>query len=452
MRFFRILLCATAASLSSTSSFAAPDDSRLREIAAAPDAAELHTTIAALVGFGTRHTLSDPTSATRGIGAARNWVRARLEKISADCGQCLSVTAVSRSVTGERIPSLTEVVDVVAIQKGTEDPDRVVVITGHIDSRVSDILNSTADAPGADDDGSGVAVVLEAARILSRYKFPATIVYGVLSGEEQGLYGGKILAETAEEHRWRVEADLNNDIVGAVRGQNGVVDNTRLRVFSEGTRAVETADEARRRRFEGGEDDSASRNVARYAKAVAERYLANWTVVLIYRVDRYRRGGDHEAFNELGFPGVRFTENSEDYRHQHQDVRVESGIAYGDAIEYLDFAYLAKVTATNALAAAAMASAPPPPTGVKIAGAVSPDTRLSWTVSPGTAATTTYRVYWRDTASAAWTNFRDAGNADSLLLTNVVIDDYVFGVASVAPDGVESPVVFAGSAGAFWSP
>jgi len=452
MRFSRILLCATAACLSPALGLAAPDDARLREIAAAPDATELRATISALVGFGTRHTLSDPSSATRGIGAARNWARARLEKIAADCGQCLSVTTFARSVTGERIPSPTEVVDVVAIQKGTEDPDRVVVLTGHLDSRVSDVTNSTADAPGADDDGSGVAAVIEAARILSRYKFPATIVYGVLSGEEQGLYGGKILAETAKEHHWRVEADLNNDIVGAIRGQNAVVDNSRLRVFSEGTRAVETAEEARRRRFEGGEDDSASRNVARYAKAVAERYLPNWTVALIYRVDRYRRGGDHEAFNELGFPGVRFTENAEDYRHQHQDVRVENGVEYGDTIDHLDFAYLARVTATNALAAAAMAWAPSPPTAVKVAGAVSPDTRVSWTPASGTAAATTYRVYWRDTASAAWTNFRDAGNAESLLLTNVVIDDYEFGVASVAPDGTESPVAFAGSAGAFWSP
>jgi Zn-dependent M28 family amino/carboxypeptidase len=339
---------------------------------------------------------------------------------------------------------------VVAIQKGTTDPERVVVLTGHIDSRVSDPMNATADAPGADDDASGVAVVIEAARILSRYKFPATIVYGVLSGEEQGLYGGKVLAEYAKAQGWRVEADLNNDIVGAIRGQNGVVDNTRLRVFSEGTRDTETAEEAKQRRFEGGENDSASRNVARYAKAVAESYMPNWTVALVCRLDRFGRGGDHSAFNALGFPAVRFTENAEDYRHQHQDVRIGGGVEFGDTLANVDFAYLAKVTATNALAAASMASAPPPPVSVKIAGAVTPDTQMSWTASLGLPAAG-YRVHWRDTSEPAWTHARDAGVSSTLTLANIAIDDFAFGVASVSADGFESPVVFPGAAGAFWA-
>jgi len=422
----------------------------LRDIAAAADAAQVKLTIEALVGFGTRHTLSDTASPKRGIGAARRWAQARFEQIGRDCGGCLSVVTPSQIVTGARVPKPAAIVDVVAIQRGTTDPERVIVLTGHIDSRVTDVMNATADAPGADDDASGVAAVIEAARILSRYKFAATLVYGVLSGEEQGLYGGKVLADYAKEQGWRVEADLNNDIVGASRGQNGVVNNTRLRLFSEGTRDTETAEEAKQRRFEGGEIDSASRNVARYAKAVAEHYMPNWTVALVYRLDRFGRGGDHSAFNTLGYPAVRFTENAEDYRHQHQDLRTEGGVQYGDLPANVDFAYLAKVAATNALTAASMASAPPPPMNVKVAGAVTPDTVLSWSASPGVPAAG-YRVHWRDTTEAAWTHALDAGSGSSVTLVNVAIDDFAFGVASVSADGFESPVVFPGAAGAFWA-
>ncbi len=421
----------------------------LQEIAHSPDPVQLQATVQALVGFGTRHTLSDTASPRRGIGAARRWAQSRFAEIGRGCGGCLTIVTPSQTVTGERVPKPAEIVDVVAIQKGTVDPERVIVLTGHIDSRVSDPMNATADAPGADDDASGVAVVIEAARILSRHQFPATIVYGVLSGEEQGLYGGKVLADYAKAQGWRVEADLNNDIVGAIRGQNGVVDNTRLRLFSEGTRDTETAEEAKQRRFEGGENDSASRNVARYAKAVAESYMPNWTVALVYRLDRFGRGGDHSAFNALGFPAVRFTENAENYRHQHQDVRIEGGVEFGDTLANVDFAYLAKVTATNALAAASMASAPPPPVKVMIAGAVTPDTQLTWTASPGSPAAG-YRAHWRDTSEPAWTHARDAGMSGTLTLANVAIDDFAFGVASVSADGFESPVVFPGAAGAFW--
>jgi Zn-dependent M28 family amino/carboxypeptidase len=433
-----------------TCAAAAAEQPILREISGSPDPGQLQATIQALVGFGTRHTLSDTASPKRGIGAARRWAQSRFEQIGRDCGGCLTVVMPSQTVTGEGVPKPAEIVDVVAIQNGSTDPERVIVLTGHIDSRVSDIMNATADAPGADDDASGVAVVIEAARILSRYKFPATIVYGVLSGEEQDLYGGKVLADYAKAKGWRVEADLNNDIVGATRGQNGLVNNTRLRLFSEGTRDTETAEDANQRRFEGGEDDSASRNVARYAKAVAESYMPNWTVALVYRLDRFGRGGDHSAFNALGMPAVRFTENAENYRHQHQDLRTEGGVEYGDTLANVDFAYLAKVTATNALAAASMASAPPPPTNVKIDGAVTSDTRLSWTASRGSPAMG-YRVYWRDTTEPAWTHSRDAGKGEALTLANVAIDDFAFGVASVSAEGFESPVVFPGAAGAFWA-
>ncbi len=420
----------------------------LREIATAPDPAQLQATVQTLVGFGTRHTLSDTKSTKRGIGAARRWAASRFEAISRECGGCLTVVTPSQMFTGKRVPTPTEVMDVVAIQKGSTDPERVIILTGHIDSRVSDEMNATADAPGADDDASGVAAVLETARILSRHQFAATIVYGVLSGEEQGLYGGKVLADYAKSQNWRVEVDLNNDIVGGTKGMNGVVNNTRVRLFSEGTRQTETAEEAKQRRFTGGENDSASRNAARYAKALAETYIPNWTVSLIYRLDRFGRGGDHSAFNDLGYPAVRFTENSEDYHHQHQDLRTEGGVDYGDTIAHVDFPYLAKVTATNAITAAAMASAPPPPTAVKIEGAVTADTKLSWSGSPGASAFG-YRVHWRDTDAPMWNHERDAGKAQSITLSNVPIDDFAFGVSSVSADGFESPVVFPGAAGAF---
>jgi len=441
------MLCATSVLCAAAS---AAEQPILREIATAPDPAQLQATVQALVGFGTRHSLSDTASPKRGIGAARRWAQSRFEQIGRDCGGCLTIVTPSQTVTGTRVPKPAAIVDVVAIQKGTTDPERVIVLTGHIDSRVTDIMNVTADAPGADDDASGVAVVIEAARVLSRYKFPATIVFGVLSGEEQSLYGGKVLADYAKAQGWRVEADLNNDIVGATRGQNGVVNNTRLRVFSEGTRDTETAEEAKQRRFEGGENDSASRNVARYAKGVAERYMANWTVALVYRLDRFGRGGDHSAFNALGFPAVRFSENAENYRHQHQDLRTEGGVEYGDTLANVDFAYMAKVTATNALTAASMASAPPPPANVKVEGAVTPDTRLSWTAALGFPAAG-YRVHWRDTTEPGWTHVRDAGSSDTLTLANIAIDDFAFGVASVSAEGFESPVVFPGAAGAFWA-
>lgn len=420
----------------------------LSELAQAPDAAQLESTVRTLVNFGTRHSLSDTTSTKRGIGAARRWVQAQFEQMGRDCGGCLTVITPAQNFTGKRAPNGVNIVDVVGIQKGSSDPNRVIIITGHIDSRVTDPVNASADAPGADDDGSGTAAVLEAARVLSQHRFAATLVYGVLSGEEQGLYGGKVLADYAKAQGWHVEADLNNDIVGGTRGLNGVMNNTRLRVFSEGTRDTETAEGAKERRFQGGENDSASRNVARYAKAVAEQYLPNWTVALIYRLDRFGRGGDHSAFNADGFPAVRFTENAEDYRHQHQDLRTEAGVEYGDTMAHVDFPYLAKVTATNVLAAAAMACAPPPPTAVSIAGEVTADTQLSWKAGEGSPSAS-FRVYWRDTTEPTWSHWREVGSGASAVLKNVAIDDFGFGVASVSADGFESPVVFPGAAGAF---
>ncbi len=418
----------------------------LRQVAGQVRAAELHATITRLVGFGTRHTLSDTRSETRGIGAARRWVKTRFEALAAGCGGCLEIATPSEVVTGDRVPTPTEVIDVLAIQRGTGDPGRVVVVSGHLDSRVSDPMNATSDAPGANDDGSGVAAVLEAARVLSRHKFAATIVYAVLSGEEQNLYGGSILAKYAAARNWRVEADLNNDIVGNTHGQSGVIDNTHVRVFSEGTKAVETQVQADRRRYNGGEVDSPSRNLARFIDGLAARYLSRFDVRMVYRTDRYSRGGDQVRMLEAGYPSVRITEAAENYTRQHQDVRTEDGVAYGDVIAGVDFPYLAQVTRLNAVSLAALASAPAPPGDVKVDGAVSADTRLSWTPSAGAAG---YRVWWRDTTAPRWQFSRPAGAGNALTLKGVVIDDWFFGVSAVSADGYESPVEFPGPAGAF---
>ena len=425
------------------------DQPLLRTIAADVDPKALESTIRSLVGFGTRHTLSDTKSDKRGIGAARRWAKARFEAISKDCGGCLTVETPSQVFTNKRVPNPTEVMDVLAIQKGTTDPSRVIIIAGHIDSRVTDVMNFTSDAPGANDDASGVAAVIEAARVLSKQKFPATLVFAVLSGEEQGLLGGKVLADYARAQGWKVEADLNNDIVGNSRGQSGAMDNTHVRVFSEGTKAVETPEQANGRRYNGGEVDSPSRNLARYLDGLADRYLTNFDVVMVYRTDRYGRGGDQVPLLEAGYPAVRVTEAVENYDRQHQDLRTENGRAYGDTIEGVDFAYLAQVTRLNVVAMASLASAPPPPSGVKIEGAVSPDTKVSWSATPGAAG---HRVWWRVTTDPTWRlNRWVPGPAATTTLKDVVIDDYFFGVSSVSVDGWESPVVFPGAAGSFES-
>ena len=424
------------------------DHPLLHEIAGQVSAEQLKATITRLVGFGTRHTLSDTRSEKRGIGAARRWVKGRFEALARDCGGCLEIATPSQSFTGARVPNPTEVMDVLAIQRGTEDPDRVVVIAGHLDSRVTDIMNATSDAPGANDDGSGAAAVMEAARVLSRHHFRATIVYAVLSGEEQGLYGGKVLADFAKARGWRVEADLNNDIVGNTTGLNGVHDDTHVRIFSEGTKAVETQKQADRRRYNGGEVDSPARNIARFMDGLADHYVAGLSVTLVYRTDRFGRGGDQVPMLEAGFPAVRVTEARENYTRQHQDLRTEKGLAYGDVLAGVDFPYLAKVTRLNAVTLAAMASAPPPPLSVKIDGAVSDDTTVSWTASPGAAA---YAVWWRGTTEPQWRHEVTVKGATTAVLKDVVIDDWFFGVSAVSPDGYESPVEFPGPAGSFVS-
>ncbi|MEX0738906.1 MAG: M28 family metallopeptidase [Pseudohongiella sp.] len=423
------------------------DEQALHDIATATSAQRLQQDITTLAGFGTRHTLSETDSDTRGIGAARRWIKAEFDKISAECGGCLDVFYVSDIVSGTaRVPDPVEVVNVIAIQRGSDNPDRFVMMSGDIDSRVSDIMNSTSDSPGANDNATGMAGTIEAARVLSQYTFPGSIIYAGLSGEEQGLNGGAILAAHARQNNWDIKAVINNDMIGNIRGINGVINNTTARVFSEGTRYVETEEEARQRRFQGGEVDSASRNMARYIDDIADQYIPNLDVMMVYRLDRFGRGGHHRPFNEAGFPAVRIMETNENYNWQHQDIRVEDGIAYGDVLEHVDFDYAAKLTALNAVTMAAMSWAPAPPDNVSISGQVSPDTTLSWDKVPGA---TQYRLHWRLTTDAQWTHSRTVGDVDEFTLENVVIDNYYFGVSSVSATGVQSPVVFPGPAGAF---
>ena len=422
------------------------------QLAADVSAEQIEAYIEKLVSFGTRHTLSETESDTRGIGAARRWIAEEFERISADCGGCLDVIIVSDTVLGvRRIPEATEVVSVVAIQRGTLDPDRMVMMSGDIDSRVSDPMNGVSDSPGANDNASGMAGAIEAARVLSKHQFPGTIVYAGLSGEEQGLFGGRIVAAHALEEGWRIKAVLNNDMIGNISGIDGVIDNTTARVFSEGTRYVETAEEARIRRFSGGEVDSPSRNLARYIDRMADRFIPNLDVMMVYRLDRFGRGGHHRPFNEAGIPGVRIMETHEHYHRQHQDIRVEDGIEYGDVIEGVNFDYARKLTGLNVVSLAGMAMAPPFPANVEIEGAVQPSTTLSWDLPSGTAAENLagYKVYWRLTTDHQWTFSRYVGMVDRYTLENIVIDNYLFGVASVSTDGYESPVVFPGPTGSF---
>jgi hypothetical protein len=443
---------AAFAALAPLPAFSTENDARLHDISGAVSAGRIEADIQALAGFGTRHTLSDAQAESRGIGAARRWLEAEFKAISKDCGGCLEVYTVSDLVEGEpRVPVRTEIVNVIAVQRGTLDPDRVVIMSGDIDSRVSDVMDATSDSPGANDNASGLAGTLEAARVLSKHTFAGTIVYAGLSGEEQGLYGGKILAKYALDHGWRVKAVLNNDMIGNIEGVDGVIDNSTARVFSEGVRFAETPEEARTRRFSGGEVDSPSRNLARYIDRLADRYIPNLDVMMVYRLDRFGRGGHHRPFNEAGMPGVRIMETHENYNRQHQDLRTENGVAYGDVIEGVDFEYAAKLTALNAVSLAGLASAPPFPANVTIEGAVAPSTTLKWTRPKGKTARNLagYRIYWRLTDAPQWTHSVYVGDVAEYTLENIVIDNYYFGVASVSKDGAESPVVFPGPMGSF---
>ena len=426
--------------LLAASALSVPADAQTR----APDPARLKTTVEKLVSFGTRHTLSSATDPKRGIGAARRWGASEFERISKSCGGCLTVETVAERFTGPRAPDGVEVVDVLAIQRGTGDPNQVVIVAGHIDSRVSDVMNITADAPGANDNASGTALVIEAARVLAGEKFDGTIVYALLSGEEQGLWGGKLLANTAKARGWQVRAMLNNDIVGNTLGQNGQVVADRVRVFSEGARASEGAKETLTRRAIGGEDDGPSRALAKKVDAVAKAHpQIGLDAFAVRRPDRFGRGGDHSPFLDLGFPAVRFSVGIENYDRQHQDLRTENGRDYGDTVAAMDFPYLAKVTALNVATMRDLANAPAAPTSVMLDGALSMDTKVRWDAVAGAKA---YRVSWRRADAQDWTDSRVVTDATETVLKDVVVDDHFIGVAAISPDGAESLVTFGGMA------
>ena len=404
-----------------------------------PSPARLRADVATLVGFGTRHTASTTTDPRRGIGAARDWAADRFRQIAKGCGGCIIVERIERRFTGPRAPDGVVVEDVLGIQPG-RDPNRVVIVGAHIDSRVTDVMDATSDAPGANDDASGVALVLEAARLLAGRRFDATIVYAVFSGEEQGLWGATLLAETAKARGWQVSAMLNNDIVGNTIGQGGKRESRWVRVFSEGIRTSEDQPAQIARRGNGGEDDGPSRALAKAIDGIAERGRYGLDVFLDRRPDRFGRGGDHEPFLKLGYPAVRFSVANENWDAQHQDLRTENGTVYGDTIDRMDFPYLAKVTAINAATLARLAAAPPAPAAVKIEGALSRDTKVSWPAVPGAAR---YRLHWRRTDAPDWTASRDVTGTETVL-PQIPVDDHFVGVSAIGADGSESLVTFGG--------
>jgi len=419
-------------------------DLRLYDIVQNVSADRIEKDIRKLANFGTRHTLSDTVSNTRGIGAARRWIKQEFEHISSECDNCLEVSyhkGLIKAGESRRIPDDTWIVNVMAIKRGTVHPNRYIIMSGDIDSRVSDPLDGVSDSPGANDNASGMAGVIEAARVLSHYDFESSIIFLGLSGEEQGLFGGKFLAADAKEWEWNIVGVVNNDMIGNIKGIDGVIDNSSFRVFSEPNPPNPEEQELIWNRFYGGEVDGPSRQLARYIDRITDKYMTNLDAKMIYRLDRFGRGGHHRPFNDEGFPGVRIMETHENYVMQHQDIRVEDGIAYGDVIEGVDFDYAAKLTAVNAITLASLAWAPPAPDFVQIGGAVKPSTRLKWDKSEASNLTG-YKVYWRDTTSPQWEYSKYVGMETDVTLDGIIIDNYLFGVAAIDKHGNESVVTY----------
>ena len=425
-----------------TLTLSAQTDKRLYDISEAISAERIQSDIKTLTEFGTRHTLSDTVSKKRGIGAARRWIKAEFEQISRDCGDCLEVFYQKNLVekgTNERIVHDVEVVNVVAIKRGTKYPNRYILMSGDIDSRVSDPTDFTSDSPGANDNASGMAGTIEAARVLSKYDFEQSVVFVGLSGEEQGLFGGKGLAEYAKAEGWDIIGILNNDMIGNIKGVDGYISNKDFRIFSEPVPVTESERNRRARRFYGGEVDGHSRQLARYVHRLTSTYITDLNPMMIYRLDRFGRGGHHRPFNDAGFAGIRIMEAHENYTQQHQDLRTENGIKYGDTFEHVDFDYAAKLTAVNAITLASLGWAVPEPERVAIGGIVEASAKLQWSTVEGADH---YKVYWRDTTSPQWQQSRVVKDATELTLSGVVIDNFFFGVSAVSKSGHESLVVF----------
>lgn len=423
-------------------SLTAQTDQRIYDIINAISAERIEKDVTTLANFGTRHTLSDTVSNTRGIGAARRWIKSEFDKIAEACNNCLEVSFqrdLVKKGTNPRIVKDVYVVNVVAVQRGTKYPNRYIIMSGDIDSRVSDPTNFTDASPGANDNASGMAGTIEAARVLSNYTFESSIVYLGLSGEEQGLFGGKGLAEKMKAEGWDIIGVFNNDMIGNITGVDGVISNRDFRIFSEPVPVTETEEQRNARRFYGGEVDGVSRQLARYVHKTTQTYMPEMNPMMIYRLDRFGRGGHHRPFNDAGYAGIRIMEAHENYTQQHQDIRVEDGIAYGDVLEHVNFGYAAKLTAVNAINMASLAWAPPAPKEVKIGGIVEPSAKFQWSKVEGAKG---YKIYWRDTTSPTWDHSRYVGDVTEFVLEGIVIDNYFFGVSAVGANGFESVVVF----------
>jgi len=404
----------------------------------------IENTVRKLVSFGTRNTLSQQDDPNRGIGAARDWLYAEFQKAAAQSEGRMTVEKQTfEQAKGQRVPQPTMLTNIVATLKGTqpESVNRVYVVSGHYDSMCGSATDAKCDAPGANDDASGTAAVLEMARVMAKYKFDATIIFMAVPGEEQGLLGATYFAEQAKKTNMDIEGMFTNDIVGNSLGGNGVRDARTVRVFSEGIPSNETEREAATRRSVGGENDSQSRQLARFVKEFGERYVPSMKVWLIYRRDRYGRGGDHQPFLERGFSAVRFTEPNENYQHQHQNVRTENGVKFGDLPEFVDFSYVANVARVNAAALAALASGPARPKTVTFPTSLSNDTPIKWEANkePDLAG---YEIVWRDTTAAVWTNAQPIGNVLTFTMKGMSKDNYFFGVRAIDRDGNRSPVTY----------
>jgi hypothetical protein len=419
-----------------------PADARIQAVLSQISAQRIQANIEKLVSFGTRSTISaqDPAAIAtgRGIGAAREWIKSEFERYSKECGGCLEVKEDRFTERpAERIPKPTELTNVYAVLKGSdpENAKRIVLVTGHYDSRNSDTFDISGDAPGANDDGSGTAVSLECARVLSKMKFPATIIFLTVAGEEQGLNGSQHFAKMAKDQGWDIEAALNNDIVGGDKSEEQ--DHSVVRIFSEGLPTLANEQEIRRIRGLGGESDSTSRQLARYIADVGRSYDAGIKPMLVFRLDRYLRGGDHSSFNQQGFSAVRFTEFREDFHHQHQNVRTENGVEYGDVLKFVDFEYVANVAKLNAATLASLALAPALPENVHLLTKdLENDSTLTWTASPGNLATD-YEVLWRGTTSPEWEHVQKFGNVTRATL-KLSKDNVIFAVRAVDRDGHRS--------------
>ena len=418
-------------------------DPEIQKMVREVSAKNIEASIRKLVSFGTRNTLSEQDNPARGIGAARDWIFSEFERFNRECGGCMTVEKQSfTQPKANRVPEPTVLTNVIATLRGTTDPGRTYVVSGHYDSMCSSPTDAKCDAPGANDDASGTAAVIELARVMSKRKFDATIVFMTVPGEEQGLLGAAYYAEQAKQKAMDIEGMFTNDIVGGVTTKKNSPNRNRVRVFSEGVPSNETEQQAGTRRSVGGENDSASRQLARYIKEQSDKYLKDFKVWMIYRRDRYGRGGDHIPFVERGFTAVRITEVDEDYTHQHQNVRTENGVFYGDTPEFVDFDYTANVARVNLIALASLANAPAKPRNVGIVTSrLTNDTELKWDANDD-ADIASYEVVWRDTTAAEWTNSVNVGNAATYIAKEMSKDNYFFGVRAVDRNGNKSPVVY----------